>query len=244
MLKHWIGAASSKFVKGRPGFRPEAIVIHIMEGTLIGTGAWFNNPASKVSAHYGIGKNGQVNVYVSEPDTAFHAGIIDNASWTLIKANVNPNYYTVGIEHEGRANDDWPDSQYEASAELIAEIGQRWKIQLDRKHIIGHREIRASKTCPGSGVDLDALIARARRAQLNVFKPFRVAISKNANLREAAPSTTAKVVRVVGKGSTFDVVDFTDVGERIDGNPYWFADSQGNFVWAGCTDQPTPTAWG
>jgi hypothetical protein len=58
----WIGSCNK--TPGRGGFRPEAIVIHIMEGTLGGTDDWFNNPASKVSAHYGIGRNGQVHQYV------------------------------------------------------------------------------------------------------------------------------------------------------------------------------------
>jgi hypothetical protein len=45
----WIG--SSNKAVGRAGQRPEAVVIHIMEGTLAGTDSWFNAPESKVSAH-------------------------------------------------------------------------------------------------------------------------------------------------------------------------------------------------
>jgi N-acetyl-anhydromuramyl-L-alanine amidase AmpD len=41
-----------------------------MDGTLAGTDAWFTNPASQVSAQYGIGKNGEVHQYVKEEDTA------------------------------------------------------------------------------------------------------------------------------------------------------------------------------
>ena len=43
----WIGSPNKR--KGRNGFRPEAVVIHIMEGTLKGTDSWFKNPVSKVS---------------------------------------------------------------------------------------------------------------------------------------------------------------------------------------------------
>lgn len=44
----WIGSPHK--TKGRSGFRPEAVVVHIMEGTLAGTDSWFKKPASKVSA--------------------------------------------------------------------------------------------------------------------------------------------------------------------------------------------------
>src|SRR6266446_9525284 len=147
--KHWIGAASENFRAGRHGKTPEAIVIHIMDGTLSGTAAWFNNSIDKVSAHYGIGKAGQVDHYVAETDTAFHAGVVDHPSCQLVIGTpaLNPNYYTIGIEHEGFASDDWPEEQFNSSSLLIAEIARRWGIVIDREHIVAHHEIRASKTC-------------------------------------------------------------------------------------------------
>ena len=44
MAIKWIGSPNKD--KGREGYRPEAIVIHIMEGTLKGTDAWFSNEES------------------------------------------------------------------------------------------------------------------------------------------------------------------------------------------------------
>ena len=38
-------------------FKPELIVLHIMDGTLSGTDSWFADPSSQVSSHYGIGLN-------------------------------------------------------------------------------------------------------------------------------------------------------------------------------------------
>src|SRR5205814_10677286 len=79
MNKQWIGCAGANFRSGRaPGFKPEAVVIHIMDGTLTGTDSWFNNPQAQVSAHYGIGRGGEVHQYVDEKDTAFHAGTVLN----------------------------------------------------------------------------------------------------------------------------------------------------------------------
>jgi len=154
---------SSNFWAGRKGYKPEAIVIHIMDGTLAGTDSWFNDPASQVSAHYGIGKNGEVHQYVKEEDTAWHAGRIDMPTWKLIKLGINPNVYTIGIEHEGRPDDVWTDAMKQASASLIREICQRWQIPVDRDHIIGHFEIYSKKPkCPATNkMIINELVALA-----------------------------------------------------------------------------------
>jgi len=160
MPADWVGAAAENFRKGRHGFEPKAIVIHIIVGSLQSAGLTFRDPRSSVSAHYGVGKTGSVHQFVEETDTAFHAGIVVRPTWRLIDPKVNPNFYTIGIEHEGQPQDAWPDEQYRASAALVREIAARWKIPLDRDHVIMHREIRASKTCPGSA-DIDRLIREA-----------------------------------------------------------------------------------
>lgn len=145
--KIWKG--SPNFWIGRKGYKPELVVIHIMDGTLFGTDAWFANPASQVSAHYGIGKSGEIHQYVKEEDAAWHAGRVDAPSSKLIKTNVNPNLYTIGIEHEGKPEDKWTDAMKQASALLICDICQHWQIPIDRNHIIGHYEIYSKKpNCP------------------------------------------------------------------------------------------------
>ena len=83
MAAIWKGAVN--YAAGRRGWTPEAIVIHVMDGSLSGTDSWFNNPASGVSAHYGVGKDGVIHQYVQENDTAFHAGTIVNPVWTGIE---------------------------------------------------------------------------------------------------------------------------------------------------------------
>lgn len=157
---------SPNYTNGRHSYSPIAIVIHIMDGTLSGTDSWFQEQNSKVSAHFGIGKNGDVHQYVLQTNTAWHAGRVHEPSWRLIKktppgsANlyINPNYYTLGIEHEGKEDSDWTDEMYQSSSQLIAALSKKWDIPLDRDHIIGHHEIYSLKTCPGSKVDLDKLI--------------------------------------------------------------------------------------
>jgi len=152
--------APKNFMPGRPsGQRPSAIVIHVSEGTLASADAWFNNDAALVSAHYIVGRSGEVHQYVSEEDTAYHAGSTVNATWRLLRPQVNPNFYTVGIEHEGRAQVQWTDAQYATSAALIVEIALRWSIPMDADHIVMHREIRGNKTCPGFVFSRDKLLS-------------------------------------------------------------------------------------
>jgi N-acetyl-anhydromuramyl-L-alanine amidase AmpD len=159
---------SPNFWSGRKGYKPEAVVIHIMDGTLAGTDAWFANSESQVSAHFGIGKNGEAHQYVKEDDTAWHAGRIDNPDWKFIKpGNINPNLYTIGIEHEGKPEDIWPDAMKQASAALIKELCNKWQIPIDRDHIIGHYQIFSKKpNCPAKDKKIiDELIALAAGPQ-------------------------------------------------------------------------------
>lgn len=240
----WIGSCNKSL--GRGGFRPEAIVIHIMEGTLAGTDKWFNMPESKVSAHYGIGHNGEIHQYVHEGNKAWHAGRVFKATWSLLKSGVNPNLYTIGIEHEGTEDSEWPDTIYEASAELIADIASRWGIPLDRDHIIGHREIYAKKSCPGHIVDLAHLVDLANSVMMsgvatNLVPEAGVTTTRTAlNIRLGAPTSAADKVRTVAARTSLPFVAWTSTGECVHGNPHWYRDPDGNYFWAGATEAPNP----
>jgi N-acetyl-anhydromuramyl-L-alanine amidase AmpD len=161
----WKGAAASNFSAGRNGTTPDVIVIHIMAGTELGTDAWFRNPAHEVSAHYGIAKTGEIHQYVDESDTAYHAGLHGTdflkATAQVVKdrPGVNPNQYSIGIEHEGQSGDPWPEAMIEASRALVKQCAATWSIPLDRYHIVGHHEIYPPHDCPGRAVDMDAYVA-------------------------------------------------------------------------------------
>jgi len=162
LVIHWRGAAPENFSIGRGGKTVTGIVIHLMDGTEAGTAAWFGDPRSHVSSHYGVSKAGQLEQFVLEKNTAFHAGRRVRSTCQLVRSRpgLNPNSYTIGIEHEGFAADEWPDAQYQASAELIADICQRQSIPVDRAHIVMHREIQADKSCPDK-CDIEKLVALA-----------------------------------------------------------------------------------
>lgn len=149
--------------KGRPGAAPPiAIVDHISEGTLGSMESWFRNPRSKVSAHYGVGIDGRIWQFVLDQDTAWHAGlrVRPTAPLVLERPDQNPNGYTIGIEHEGFADDDTPEAQIQASAELHAYLAETHGLALGSRTVIRHRDIRADKSCPGR-LPVEEIIRRA-----------------------------------------------------------------------------------
>jgi len=88
------------------GNSPRLMIEHIMQGSLDGTDAWFRNPASQVSAHFGVGKDGRIIQWVDTADQAWHAA--------------GANSYSVGVEHEGFSGSPLTDAQLDADAELLS----------------------------------------------------------------------------------------------------------------------------
>ena len=245
----WMGAHPRNFHAGRNGRRPEAIVIHVMDGSLAGTDAWFNNPASRVSAHYGIGKDGQVHQYVRESDAAFHVGTVDRPIWPGIRREqgkvINPNLYTIGIEHEGRGASLalWPGKMRAASLALAADIARRWSIPIDELHIIPHSAIRRSKPdCPGKGIDLDAYISELRGHFRTGAVAARAPVCGNHPHRSQAQR--ARRAQHPGSGPPpaprrRHLRRGRDRGRRDrHGNASWYRSAAGEHIWAGNTDQP------
>lgn len=172
----WLPAPN--FTAGRRGYQPLLIVCHIMAGTLAGTRSWFANPASRVSAHFGVGKQGETEQYVRIGDTAWHAGSVRCPLVPLpYPPGINPNLYTVGIEFEGRPGDAMPEAQYQAGVALVRNL-LRTIPASDlpiKQRVIGHCQVNSidRPNCPGSGfpwprlyADLsDPLAAAVRKLQ-------------------------------------------------------------------------------
>jgi hypothetical protein len=119
------------------------VVIHVAEGSYSGTVSWFENCAAGASAHYVVSREGRVAQCVRDEDIAWHAGWWDT------------NTHSIGIEHAGYIdNPDWfTRSMYHTSARLSAWCCKKYKIPIDRKHIIGHSEVPGCSSGSGGGVD-------------------------------------------------------------------------------------------
>lgn len=151
------------FNPGRQGAVPLAVVVHRMLGTMKGTHAWFNNPKSRSSAHFGVALDGVIHHYVGEENTAWANGKAIRPTWQKLQNNLSPNLYTLSIELEGYYNEHVCGPQLSSTAWLVKGLSERWKIPLNRLHVIAHNEINATKKCPGAGVALHAILQAAIR---------------------------------------------------------------------------------
>lgn len=125
---------------------------------------WFANPASQVSAHFTALRSGVLVQHVRVEDQAFVNGVVTAATLPAVfPAGVNPNAYSIGIEHEGRPEDNLgrfgclSEPQFWASVAL-----QRWlKATIPTlAHWTGHyRFDPINRTrCPGPNFPWPALV--------------------------------------------------------------------------------------
>ncbi len=142
--------ASPNYKAGRKGKRIIAIVDHITAGSYPGCLSWMQNPDSKASAHYLINRAGEIFQLVRDEDTAYHAGIANKPTWGLYDGS-NPNYYTLGIEHECLGGGELTEAQYQATLWLHRELTKKYNLPIDNNHIIGHYRIDSVNrpNCPG-----------------------------------------------------------------------------------------------
>lgn len=147
------------FRKGRT-MTVDQLTIHVTEGTHEGTKSHFNYDPSDVSAHFEVLKNGRIIQYVEEWDVAFHNGRVfePTAPLVLARPGINPNEFSIGIEHEGSGKEGLTVPQLESSLWLMRDLATRHRgIRFDRNHIVGHREVYRKKDCPGK-INVDAMV--------------------------------------------------------------------------------------
>jgi N-acetyl-anhydromuramyl-L-alanine amidase AmpD len=91
------------------------IVLHYTDSrNFDGSVSWFQNPASKVSAHYIVGREGQVVQMVNESDKAWHAS--------------SQNSKSIGIENSANKDDQLTLEQEKTLVTLLQDILQRNKL--------------------------------------------------------------------------------------------------------------------
>lgn len=126
------------------------IVLHTIEGSEQAGINTFKNPRSRVSAHYLVSKRGRITRLVPDMSIAHH-----------VRHN---NSDTIGIENEGYASrNGWTTAQYEALANLVRALCDRYRIPKDRRHILGHNELdRRRRVDPGRYFDWTRFMALVR----------------------------------------------------------------------------------
>lgn len=133
-------ATGYNFMYGREGSSVDKIVIHHAATTdFDGIGRTFQG-VKQVSAHYGVGRNQNVDQYVNEADTAYHAG-----NWPI---NLN----SIGIENvnsTGAPSWEIAPETFNTLIELVRDIATRHKLLplVVGKNLFGHKDF-SQTACP------------------------------------------------------------------------------------------------
>ncbi len=168
--------ASPNFWSGCAGESTRAVVLHIAEGSYDGAISWLTDPTSQASTHFIVAKDGSITQMVSINDTAWANGlrfesgqwltptdpaVPANPTWSGLIPGVNPNFYTLSIEHEGFHAEPWTAAMYAANLQLLQWVRDQTGIQyVWHQTLIGHSEIDSTRrpNCPGPRVEWERMI--------------------------------------------------------------------------------------
>jgi N-acetylmuramoyl-L-alanine amidase len=113
---------------------PKLVVLHDTTAvTAASTLGWFADPASAVSAHYLVDRDGTLYRCVEEARSAWHAGV---SAWEGRSA---VNTWSIGIELVHRAPSEYPPAQLAALHALLVDVCQRHGIP--PRLVVGHAHV-------------------------------------------------------------------------------------------------------
>jgi len=142
---------SPNFDERPSGIRIDTVVLHAtVLNSLAEVNGHFADPASKLSAHYTIDRDGTTVSHVSPDQRAWHAG-----QSKLMDGRTRVNDFSIGIElvNLNDGIDPYPEPQIHALRDLLRSLIARYPIQ----YIVTHAEIAdppGRKSDP-AGFDLD-----------------------------------------------------------------------------------------
>lgn len=122
----------------RPAGMPiDTLLLHhtASRADALATARYFANPASQVSAHYIVDRDGSIIQCVPDAERAWHAGA------SIFDGRPDVNNYSIGIEicNVGDDIEPYPNAQVQATIRLAAYLMQKYGIPLSR--ITRHRDV-------------------------------------------------------------------------------------------------------
>ncbi|MEU9369681.1 N-acetylmuramoyl-L-alanine amidase [Streptomyces avermitilis] len=159
------------------------LVIHDTEGRWDGVINLVQDP-TYVSWNYTLrSTDGHVAQHVKAKDVAWHAG-----NWYI-------NAKSIGLEHEGflAAPDAWyTEAMYRSSARLVKYLARKYRIPLDRQHVLGHDNVPGptTSTIPGMHTDPGPYWDWRHYFQL-LGRPFHATAGRGGGLVTVLPDFTA-----------------------------------------------------
>lgn len=119
-----------------------------MVGSLAGTTAEFQDAASQLSSHFGVGLDGAAVQYVNLSDAAWANGG-PNPGWRWPFGDENPNLRLCSIETADEGDPDGQivtEPQYQTVLSLCRQI---LFVYPSSKYLVAHRVINPVHSCPG-----------------------------------------------------------------------------------------------
>lgn len=177
------------------------IVIHHMAGVMSAEscGNWFKSGTDGASSNYGIGRDGDIGLYVEEK----------NRSWATSSGKIDCRAVTIEVSNSV-AGGEWPvsDASYESLIKLVADICKRNGIKRlnytgDKSGNLHMHKWYASTACPGPY--LEARFPDIANQVNNIlsnpsYNPTRSPSSVNISIDSSIPAdtTTAYALAVNG----------------------------------------------
>lgn len=138
----------------QPGDPIDLIILHSTVGTFESSLDWLRSPASKVSTHYLISREGRICRLVREAEQAQHAGV---SFW---RGRTNLNRHSIGIELANRTGmkgfegqEPYTAAQIAACVWLLRDICARRDIIPSRATIVSHKDIAPRRKHDPIGFD-------------------------------------------------------------------------------------------
>jgi N-acetyl-anhydromuramyl-L-alanine amidase AmpD len=137
--------------------KPEAIVLHHSDGSYLGGVEWIANPASKVSYHVLIARDGRRTVFGEDTDRCWHAG---KSSW-LGRPDLNS--WSLGVSWSGNTySDPLGEDAMDSAIEYLVPRMKKWGIPMTR--VLTHQQVAPTRKNDISPADAARFKTRLKAA--------------------------------------------------------------------------------
>ena len=130
--ENWVG--TTNFSLRRPNI---VVIHHTAQDSVEQTLKTFTLERTQVSAHYVIGKNGEIYHMLNDLYRAWHGG---NSQWG---SNTDLNSSSIGIELDNNGFDEFSSQQISSLIDLLKDLKEKYKIPT--ANFIGHSDIAPSR---------------------------------------------------------------------------------------------------
>jgi N-acetylmuramoyl-L-alanine amidase len=150
-----ISAPSPNFGE-RNGKDIDTIVLHhTASNNGAGDLAHMRNPASEVSAHYMVDRDGKIYQLVNDSKRAWHAG---KGELHGVPTDVNGRSIGIEIVNDGSGKTAFTEAQYKSLNQLVGFLKQEYNVPT--KNVVGHKDVavpKGRKSDPASNFDWSRL---------------------------------------------------------------------------------------